>query len=446
MLEIPSLNAKNQLWPYLLFLPQDPQARDEFIRVILASRLARNIFLSFDEEGKVYQRDLIHNLPHSNKSILKYLEKLGHFGLITTNTAVRGGKRVVYHELTDEGQGIASFFFKELPSDLGDLTASLLENYLLRLVTLYRNQGMSEFAIFDVFTRTRGLVIHDGSISHERPDVALFGASAFYSEIDCNEIPNSGGVASCSMPIRYPGGPSVELALALAKEGRKVTFVSVVGNDQYGYNVISDLVQKGVDVTQIEVIDNRRTNETLIIHDNQGSRFLIGYSDNSVLSLSSLKQIPWTILSNSKVIYIGEVFVEIALSIATEGSSLSIPVVYQPSIPFLEMGLEVLEPIIRQTDLLILSQQAWEHVTRKIDDPVNHLLNLVKGSIIARISRSKYSLISKLEKQHIRQCKSQTDDISQLFVAEILNGIIEELDIHESFDKAIELENSRSIL
>ena len=437
------MNANDPLWPYLLFLPQDPRTRDEFIRTILASRLARNVFLSFDEESKVYQRDLIHNLPHSNKSILKYLEKLGDFGLITTNTAVRGGKRVVYHELTDKGQGIASFFFKELPSDLGDLTASLLENYILRLVTLYRNQGMPESAIFDIFTRIRGLTILNGSIEYDNPDVALFGASAFYSEINCDRLPDAGGVSSCSMPLRYPGGPSVELALVLAADGHKVTFGSVVGNDQHGYNVISDLVQQNVDVTQIEVADNRRTNETLILHDKQGSRFLIGYSEKSALSLSSLQQIPWTVLSRSKVVYIGEVFVEVALSIATEANASSIPVVYQPSIPFLEMGLNILEPIFRQTDLLILSLQAWKYITSKTEDaPTNHLLSLVKGSILARVTEKKYSLFSKSQKKITRPCRSQKSGISQFFVAKILDGIIGGLDIQKSFNRAVDLESS----
>jgi hypothetical protein len=251
MLEILPVNEKNQLWPYLLFLPQDPATRDEFIRTILASSLARNVFLSFDEEGKAYQRDMIHNLPHSNKSILKYLEKLGNYGLIKTETTVRGGKRVVYHELTDNGKGIASFFFKELPSDLGVLTASLLENYLLRLVSLYRNQGMSESVIFDVFTKTRGLAILDGSIKYQNPEFMLFGASAFYTQIDCDSIPGVGGLESCDIPSRYPGGPSVELALALAEVGRQVTFVSEVGNDPDGYNIISHLVQNKVDVTNL---------------------------------------------------------------------------------------------------------------------------------------------------------------------------------------------------
>ena len=440
------MNANDQLWPYLLFLPQDPDVRDDFIRTILASRLARNVFLSFDEEGKVYQRDLIQNLPHSNKSIIKYLEKLGEYGLISTNTAVRGGKRVVYHDLTSKGHGIASFFFKELPSDLGDLTASLLENYLLRLVTLYRNQGMSESVIFDVFTKTRGLAILEGSVRHENPDFLIFGASAFYTNIDCDTLPKSGSSGSCNMPTRHPGGPSVELALALAEGDNKVSFVSVVGNDQDGYNVISDLVQCMVDVTHFRVDDNLRTNQTLIINDRSGSRVLVGYGDTSALSVSSPKQVPWEILENSEVIYIGEVFVEVALSIVASAKQLGIPIIYRPSIPYLERGFESLEPIIVQANYLILSNQAMKFLSSTNTVSLEGILELSNGCVVARESIENYLLVNENGKRDTQACESKTDDITQWFVAGFLQGVANGLDYYDCFEKGLDLERGKFIL
>jgi sugar/nucleoside kinase (ribokinase family) len=443
MLEIQSVNANEKLWPYLLFLPQDPETRDEFIKSILASRLARNVFLSFDEEGKVFQRDLIQHLPHSNKSILKYLEKLGKYGLISTSTAVRGGKRVVYHELTTNGHGIASFYFKELPSDLGELTASLLENYLLRLVTLYRNQGMSETAIFDVFTRTRGLAILDGSIKYNNPDFMIFGASAFYTEIDCESIPKAGSSGSCKMPTRHPGGPSVDLALSLADDGHKTTFISVVGNDQDGYNVISDLVQHKVDVTHFKVDNSLRTNETLILNDYKGARILVGYGDTSVLTISSPKQVPWSILENSKVVYIGEVFVEVAISIVASAKQLDIPIIYRPSIPYLERGLESLEPIITQADYLILSNRALKYITTSKTASLKEILELSNGCVVARESRDNYLFVNKNGKPLTQPSRSEAPGITQWFVAGLLEGIAKGMDSYESFKKGLELEKEK---
>jgi sugar/nucleoside kinase (ribokinase family) len=348
--------------------------------------------------------------------------------------------------LTDNGKGIASFFFKELPSDLGVLTASLLENYLLRLVSLYRNQGMSESVIFDVFTKTRGLAILDGSIKYQNPEFMLFGASAFYTQIDCDSIPGVGGLESCDIPSRYPGGPSVELALALAEVGRQVTFVSEVGNDQDGYNIISHLVQNKVDVTNVKVENDLRTNETIIINDKTGSRQLIGYGDTSALSVPSLKEVPWSLLEESKVVYIGEVFVEIALSIANTANQNDIPLIYRPSILFLERGLDTIEPILKQTDFLILSQRALNFIKTGIkNSSMKRLRNLTKGSIIVRDSTDSYSVVNKNEETFTKSCGNQTQDITQWFVAGFLEGIVSGLDSYDSINKGIELEASKFI-
>ncbi|MFW9926594.1 MAG: hypothetical protein ACFFDM_07510, partial [Candidatus Thorarchaeota archaeon] len=132
-------NSSEPLWPYLLFLPTEPETRDEFVRSVLASRVARGVLSSFGEDGRVLQRDLVEQLPHSNKSVLSYLKTLQKFDLIQTSTTIHNGKRVVYHELTKNGWGLARFYFEGLPYDVEELTAFLLEDYLTRLATLYRD-------------------------------------------------------------------------------------------------------------------------------------------------------------------------------------------------------------------------------------------------------------------------------------------------------------------
>ncbi|MBY8996188.1 MAG: hypothetical protein KGD60_00555, partial [Candidatus Thorarchaeota archaeon] len=234
-----NLDKTGSYWPYLLFLPAEPDSRDEFIRSVLSSRLARGVLSSFDESGRVLQRDLVENLSHSNKSILTYLKTLNRFDLITTGTTIHHGKRVVYHELTKNGWGLARFYFEGLPSDVEELTTFLLEDYLVRLATLYRDEGLPESTLFEIFARTRAKAILDGSKNYPSPDFILFGASAYYTQIGCEKLPPVGGLTSCSSPVRHSGGPTVELALALAREGNETSLVSSVGNDMDGWNIIT---------------------------------------------------------------------------------------------------------------------------------------------------------------------------------------------------------------
>ncbi|MCK5240481.1 MAG: hypothetical protein KAR33_13070, partial [Candidatus Thorarchaeota archaeon] len=67
------MNPNAHLLPYLVFLPKELEEKHKFIKTILASKVASAVLSSFDKGGRVLQRDLVENLPHSNKSILSYL-------------------------------------------------------------------------------------------------------------------------------------------------------------------------------------------------------------------------------------------------------------------------------------------------------------------------------------------------------------------------------------
>ncbi len=443
MLGMINTGESEPLWPYLLFLPVENEMRDEFIRSVLASRLARSVLSSFDETGRVLQRNLIENLPHSNKSILAYLKTLGHFGLITTGTTVHHGKRVVYHELTKNGWGLARFYFEGLPSDVEQLTSFLLEDYLIRLTTIYREEGISESALFDIFARTRAKAILDGSKKYSNPDFVLFGASAFYTLIDCETMPGVGGISSCSYPVRHSGGPTVELALSLANEGFKTVLVSSVGNDIDGWNIITNLIQGNVDVHHIIVDDQKQTNQTLVVNIPEGSREFVGVSPLTSLSITSPQQVPWRIIEKTKSVYIGEVFVEVASSIAANAKAQNIPVFYMCSVPFWELGFKRLKPVLTQVDILLISNQAWRYLRKSHKpDPIKKIQNLTDAKIIIRETSDKYCIIENEQVQQIESNKN-TNEISEWFISGLMQEISKGSNLFQAVQHALKFENKR---
>jgi len=431
------------LWPYLLFLPDDPNRRDDFIRTVLASRLARTVLSSFDETGRALQRNMVENLPHSNKSILAYLRTLRSFGLITTGTTIHNGKRVVFHELTKNGWSLARFYFEGLPSDVEELTAFLLEDYLTMLATMYREQGIPEYTLFDIFARMRAKAILGGSTSFVKPTFVLFGASAFNTQLDCDKMPVLGGLASCSYPVRHSGGPTVELALELANEGYDTTLVSSVGNDMDGWNIITDLIQGNVDVHHIVVDSDKQTNESIIIAEGEtGSRTFVGVGPATSLSITSPSQVPWDLLETSKVVYIGEVFIEVAAAIAAHTKVKGPPTVYRCSVPYWELGLDRLKPILSQVDTLLISNRAWLHLEQNFGSlPLNKLRGITDAAIIVHQSKNKYLLSLVGEKNHIFSCEYDSTEISELFVARLLMKLAEGVDTHDAVEYALKSES-----
>jgi len=438
-----NMEKTGPLWPYLLFLPAEADSRDEFIRSVLASRLARGVLSSFDESGRVLQRDLVENLSHSNKSILAYIKTLSQFNLITTGTTIHHGKRVVYHELTKNGWGLARFYFEGLPSDVEELTAFLLEDYLIRLATLYRDEGLSESTLFEIFARTRAKVLLDGSKNYPAPDFILFGASAFYTKIDCEKMPQVGGLSSCKSPVRQSGGPTVELALALASKGYETSLVSSVGNDLEGWNIITTLIQGDVDVRHIVVEDNRQTNESIIIDEPKGSRTLVGVGPMTSLSITSPSQVPWKILESVKAIYIGEVFIEVAASIAANAKAYGTPVVYRCSVPYWNMGVERLKPVLSQVDILLISNQSWRYLKNSLKpNPIKKLRSASGAQLIIRETSDNYQIVVDSDIQNI-ECNTGTSEITEWFVVGLLQKIADGSNIRKAIQHAIKLERTQ---
>jgi sugar/nucleoside kinase (ribokinase family) len=433
------------LWPYLLFLPSTRDARDEFIRTVIASRVARSIFSSFSENGHVLQRDLIEHLPHSNKSILSYVKTLQHFGLITTSTTVQSGKRVVIHELTKSGWGLARFFFEGLPSDIEELTAFLLEDYLTRLTTLYRELSIPESRLFEIFARTRARAILEGSEKYSQPEAVLFGTASYNTRIECAKIPPTGGLASCSSPLRSPGGSTAELALALAAAGFEISLVSSVGNDLEGWEIINQLVRGGVDVANVVVEHDKSTSESIIIAEKADSRMLVGVSPATALSIESASQVPWKIVENAKVVYIGELFVEVAVSVAAYAKSHGIPVVYRCSVPFWDMGLNRLAPVLNQVDILVVSRQAWHHLKRIMSSrPIQEIRKVTDAAIVIKETKNRYRLLLAGKQDLIFQTTEKADEVTRWFFVGLLKRIVEGSSIRDCVEYGVKFEKQQT--
>ncbi|MHA1638149.1 MAG: carbohydrate kinase family protein, partial [Candidatus Thorarchaeota archaeon] len=401
---------------------------------------------SFDEEGRALQRDLVENLPHSNKSILAYLRNLEKFGLSRSGTVVHNGKRVVYHKLTKVGWGFSRFFFEGLPVDISELTGFLLEDYLKHIITIYQEQGIADSEISDIFTRTRGTVLLDGSEKFENPDFVVFGASSYSTVVECDEYPNSDYVSRCKFPSRFPGGPTAKLAAVLCGLGFKVTLVSSVGDDQYGWNIISDLMKTNVDISDMVVVVDKHTNETIIVKSLDEQLTLIGIDDEFALSITSPSQVPWAKLSKAKAIYIGEVFVEVAAAIAVYAKSHNIPVIYRCSVPFLEMGVDILTPVLSQVDIILLSHQAWRYLHQSMGDGIiTTLRSITDSTIIARMHNDTYRVIQYDKEPYTKHIKRSTTDITEWFTCGLMKAITDGLTLKQSVAYGIQLERQGNI-
>ncbi|MFW9919619.1 MAG: carbohydrate kinase family protein [Candidatus Thorarchaeota archaeon] len=414
----------DNFWPYILLMPSEYEVRVSFIKDVLASRIASSVLPRFEENGTVLQRDLVSDLSHSNKSILRYLDVLRSYGLIETGSKIDRGKRVVFHELTKRGWGLVRFFTEGLPADVSELTESLLEDYLTSLLQFYREHSLEESVFFEILTRVRAKSMVEGSTSYETPDFVITGASSLFTEIQSEPFSKDGTEVTCKMPHRYPGGPSLELAMALADQNHKVVLVSSIGDDLNGWKVLTSLISRGIDVRHFTIESEKRTNETIIIDDGKSPKRLVGIDERFSLSLTSPSQIPWDIVRRSKAVYIGEVFLEIALAIASYCYANGIPTIFRCSQHYWKLGLSRITPLLSQIDLLLISPQEWE-VAREVlkGEPVAALRKHTNAQVLIKIDRNQYGLLLKdSDTMKVVKNRSSSEDLESLFISNLISS------------------------
>jgi sugar/nucleoside kinase (ribokinase family) len=171
---------------------------------------------------------------------------------------------------------------------------------------------------------------------------------------------------------------------------------------------------------------------------------LVGISPATALSIDSASQVPWKLVEKTKVAYIGELFVEVAASVAAYAKAHAIPVVYRCSVPFWDLGLERLKSILNQADVLLISNQAWNHLNQIMSDgPMQKIREFTDAAIIVKETKSRYKLLMPGKPDAIFSSTERTDELTRWFLVGLLTKIIEDAPIKESVQHAIAFEKSR---
>ncbi len=93
-------------------------------------------------------------------------------------------------------------------------------------------------------------------------------------------------LGSSRMAIRYRigfGGSAANTAVALSRLGVPVGFLGAMGDDELGHQLLSNLRGEGVDVSRVQVLEERSSTRIYVIVDvESGERGMIGVRDASL--------------------------------------------------------------------------------------------------------------------------------------------------------------------
>ena len=178
------------------------------------------------------------------------------------------------------------------------------------------------------------------------------------------ELSSNGTLAESAMLNKYYGGDTVTTAVAVARLGGKVSYVTKVGNDGFSEFILSSLQKENIDTSLIK--SNDEQNGMYIVSHNQDKKEVLYYKRKTACTKLSIEDLPEDCIKSFKLVYSTGVVQSLSASarelirdtfrIARENNVLT---AYDPNYTSCFMSSsdikEYMEEIIENTDILFMS-------------------------------------------------------------------------------------------
>lgn len=105
--------------------------------------------------------------------------------------------------------------------------------------------------------------------------VLVLGSSNLDQILKVKHLPAPGETVTDGVYAQAFGGKGANQAVAAAREGSKVHFVSCLGADSYGDAILENLVQTGIDVSFIRRVEDRASGMAQIWVDEKGQNSIV---------------------------------------------------------------------------------------------------------------------------------------------------------------------------
>lgn len=110
--------------------------------------------------------------------------------------------------------------------------------------------------------------------------------------ITTNEFPNYGDTVWVNSISNQPGGKGANQAIALSRIGSKVKFIGAIGNDDHGKNMLNNLKNNDIDISNIQIMEGTNTGTFIVVLDENGQNTMLGtLGANSKMGLNNITKI-----------------------------------------------------------------------------------------------------------------------------------------------------------
>jgi len=363
-----TVDLERNVWPYVLPFPVDVRQR-RLIWKILQSKVGIGILARLNVEKPTYQKELIERLPYSNKSIIEYLKLMVSTGILEygMEKAKAKGKNVwiKWYKPTKFGKWLILFLKspREISSEtVKETVEELFQIYSANIVEFCQKYDLN-IEYFHQVLDEKFLEEWREETPQIKPEVVVFGSAAIdlYGRIE--KLPEHDETAYIEVFNVSPGGMGANVAVALSRLNVPVAFIGKIGSDQAGRLLLENFRKNRVNVSNIVIERGRTSLQTLILFGPKSERRIMAIGlPNPAISVSSPEEINWKLLKSSRIVYVGEVFTEVASTIADFAKNSGKTVIYRPGAPYLRLGIEKIREILERVDIFIMNEAGWNQL------------------------------------------------------------------------------------
>lgn len=376
-----------KIWPWIIPLPIENEQHYKVLLSIFSSKISIDILRNIKLNEKTYQAELIRKLPYSNKTILAKLREFVKSRILEQGIERQIRRKrsfwVKWYRPSTLGRWLITFLtppqqmkikeiketFKQLFKMYVESIAKFCIQHNVNLTEYY--QILEEEYILEYLKNLRKI--------DDKVEASVFGSAALDTIITFSRTPEIDETILATKITISAGGSAANVAVGLSRLGIKSAFIGRIGTDEASRLILMKLSQEGVNVSQVKIIREAKLPKTIILVEG-GKKRIITIANKETLSLTSPDEVAWDYVDVSKMVYIGEVYVEVASTIASYARAKGKTVIYRMLNPFAEMGIERLEGIISNAHYIIMNEVGWKKLMEKkgknnLKEPTD-LLNL----------------------------------------------------------------------
>lgn len=438
-----------KLWSYILPLPIESMDQLKVLLSVFSSEISIEILKNIKLEGKTYQKELLKKLPYSSKTIILKLKQLVSSGVLEEGVEQKKTKGktvwVKWYTPTFMGKWIITLLtpFDQIdPKEMDKISKELFKIYSASLAELCLLLGLSLEEYLEIlsseFLEKAQVPLYK---KYENPDVVVFDLLNLGIKIHVKDLKSADKIKELS--FKY-GGSAVDFSTYLSRLGAKVIFVGKFCKDEASRKVLDALIREHVGFVSVST-EGKRLPCIILFSDDRGNQKMLREEEGINFSLQSPAEIDWSIIDKCKIVYIGEVYKEVAEMVSSYAKTRNKIIVYRPYLLYLEYDIRDLREVLHNVDVFIID----ERISQKLEVNDNTLKNLCAGNCV-KIEANAVKVYSKNSIAKIPFRKPRGNYIKKfadLLTAYLVKGLLDGKNVVEAVKYGVKIleKNSKKI-